>query len=465
MMLLTHIAMMGWIPFILGLFLVLKPRRAVMVGFIMAMLFLPNNSYLIPKLIDYTKFTAASMGLLLGACLFDWRTITNFRPHWVDLPVVLWCIVPFISSMVNDTGLYDYYGFYDGMSISLYQTFVWGVPYFLGRVYITDHQAMKELTIGLVIAALVYTPLCWFEIRMSPVLHNLTYGFTQHSFLQTRRVGGWRPMVFMQHGIALGMFMGMSALTATWLWRSKNIKKIGILSIGMVALYLIFTTIMIKSFFAIVLMFTGIIGYYSVKVLRHPLPLLVLIAIVPLYQFARASGSFTGESLVNVTEHVFGENRSGSLKYRLDNEDIIIEHAVSAKPWLGWGTWGDYLVDDHTVPDGMWVIALGKYGIVGLTALTLTLLTGPTLMLLGLHRKYLNLPDAAPALILTTMMILYSYDCLMNSFPSAIFGLICGGVACVWRLYWIPQHNRQSWIQILTWRLLRRKRQLPAQRH
>lgn len=464
MMIFTHIAMMGWIPLALGLFLVMKPRHAVMVGYILAMLFLPNNMYPIPKLMDYTKFTAASIGLLIGASLFDWRTITNFRPHWVDLPVLLWCCVPFMSSMANDTGINDYYGFYDGMSSSLYQTFLWGVPYFLGRVYITDHQALKELSIGLVIAALVYSPLCWFEMRMSPVLHNVVYGFTQHSFAQTHRGAGWRPMVFMKHGIALGMFMAMCALSATWLWRGKTIKKLGIFSIGMLAIYLVVTAIMIKSFFAIVLLFAGVIGYYTVKILRHPLPLLVLIAMVPLYQYVRASGNFTGETLVSITEQVFGENRSGSLQFRLDNEDVIIEHAITGRPWLGWGSWGDYLVNDNTVPDGMWVIALGKYGIIGLTALTLTLLTGPTLMLLGLHRKYLRLPDAAPALILSTIMILFSLDCLMNSFPNAVFGLMGGGVACVGRLYWIPSGKRQSWVQVLFWRIFRRKRQLPVQR-
>ena len=60
-----------------------------------------------------------------------------------------------------------------------------------------------------VLGGLIYVPLCLFEVRMSPQLHNMVYGFAQHSFGQTVRGGGWRPMVFMQHGLAVGLFMSV----------------------------------------------------------------------------------------------------------------------------------------------------------------------------------------------------------------------------------------------------------------
>jgi hypothetical protein len=406
---------------------------------------------------DYTKFTAPSIGLLIGALLFDWRTITNFRPHWVDIPMAIWCIVPFLSSMANDTGIHDYYGFYDGVSSSLYQTFTWGIPYFLGRAYLTDHQALKEMTIAIIIAGLIYAPLCWFEIRMSPQLHNWVYGFTQHQFGQTRRGGGWRPMVFQQHGLALGLFMAITAMCAGWLWRSKTIKKVGVFPIAGVAIFLLITAVFVKSSFALVLLMMGICAFYSMRILRHPLPLMILIFMIPAYQFARANGSFTGETLVNLAETVFNSHRAGSLQFRLDNEDLIIEHAVKAKPWLGWGTWGDYIVDKDNIADGMWVITFGKYGIIGLASLTMTLLTPSFLMVTGLPRKYLKVPDAAPALVLSTMLVLFAYDSLMNSFPNTIYGLASGGVACVARLYWMHHGKQQNWLQVLLWRIFRRK--------
>lgn len=460
----VHLAMLGWIPVAMGLFLIMKPRHAVIAGYIIAMLFLPNYRYEIPKLMDYTKFTAASVGLLMGALIFDWRTVTNFRPHWIDIPVIIWCFVPFMSSMANDTGIYDYYGFYDGMSGSLYQTFVWGVPYFFGRLYLKDHQALKEMAIAMVIAGLVYAPLCWFEIRMSPVLHSLVYGFSPSGFMMTHRGGGWRPMVFQQHGLALGLFMAMCALCAGWLWRAKTIRKLGMLPMGLVAIFLLVTAVMIKSSFAIVLLMCGIIAFYSIRIMRHPLPLLVLIIMIPMYQITRTSGVFNGDSLVSMAQTIFNEQRAGSLAYRLENEDIILQHAVNAKPWLGWGTWGEYRVNRQTVTDGMWAITFGKYGIIGLTALTLTLLTGPTLLVTGIPKKYLRVPDAAPALMLSTLMVLFTFDCLMNSFPNTIYGLIGGGVAGVAKLYWQGQPGKQSWLQVLIWRL-RRRHHPQAQRH
>ena len=38
---------------------------------------------------------------------------------------------------------------------------------------------------------------------ISPQLHFMTYGFYQHEFTQVVRMGGYRPMVFLQHGIAV----------------------------------------------------------------------------------------------------------------------------------------------------------------------------------------------------------------------------------------------------------------------
>ena len=52
-----------------------------------------------------------------------------------------------------------------------------------------------------------------FEARLSPQLHSRLYGFTQHDFLQTVRGDyTYRPMVFMQHGLAVAMFLGMATV-------------------------------------------------------------------------------------------------------------------------------------------------------------------------------------------------------------------------------------------------------------
>ena len=83
----------------------------------------------------------------------------------------------------------------------------WGLPYFIGRIYLGNFKWMRELAIAIFIGGLVYVPLCIYEMKFSPILHMQVYGFAQNSIAQQIRLGGWRPMVFLPHGIAVGLFM------------------------------------------------------------------------------------------------------------------------------------------------------------------------------------------------------------------------------------------------------------------
>src|SRR2546423_1179959 len=98
---LIPIAMFGWIPLVLGLFFVLPPRRAAIASFVLGWLFLPWVNYLIPGFPDYSKVSVVGMAAFLGAILFDTDRVLSLRPKWIDIPIVLTCIAPFISSMVN----------------------------------------------------------------------------------------------------------------------------------------------------------------------------------------------------------------------------------------------------------------------------------------------------------------------------------------------------------------------------
>jgi O-antigen ligase len=65
------------------------------------------------------------------------------------------------------------------------------------------------------------------------------------------------------------------------------------------------------------------------------------------------------------------EDRMFSLKFRFDNETVLIEHALK-KPWFGWGySYGRNLLYDETgysisTTDGGWIIAFGGAGVLGL---------------------------------------------------------------------------------------------------
>ena len=211
MSMLVPIAMFGWIPAVLVLFSLLPPRRAVIAAFLGAWLFLPVAAYPVQGLPDYDKMFAACTGVLLGVLLFDSTRVSEFRLHWLDLPMIIWCLVPFISSVTNGLGAYD------GASAVLKTLVTWGLPYLIGRLYFRTTDDLRELAIGFFIGGLLYVPFCLYEIKMSPQLHRMVYGY-HVSFANSKRFEGWRPAVFMQDGLMVGMWMVTASLAGIWLW-------------------------------------------------------------------------------------------------------------------------------------------------------------------------------------------------------------------------------------------------------
>ena len=94
------------------------------------------------------------------------------------------------------------------------QTVAWFLPYLVGRLYLTDVEALRELALGMIIGGLCLIPLCLFEIKMSPQLNYIVYGFGAFGAFEGTRWGGYRPRVFFTSGLELGLWMNA---TAWWL--------------------------------------------------------------------------------------------------------------------------------------------------------------------------------------------------------------------------------------------------------
>ncbi|MEM7262910.1 MAG: O-antigen ligase domain-containing protein, partial [Planctomycetota bacterium] len=154
-------ALFGWIPVVVVLFLLLPRTRAVVWSFVLGWAFLPTASLSLPGIPDFSKVTATSLGIALAAILFDFARVSRFRPRWCDFPMAIFCVCPLASSLSNGLGAYD------GLSAVIESVVGWGLPYLIGRLYFTDARALRELAIGMVGGALLYVPLCWFEIRLS----------------------------------------------------------------------------------------------------------------------------------------------------------------------------------------------------------------------------------------------------------------------------------------------------------
>jgi hypothetical protein len=424
MNLFAHVVMLGWIPVVLFLFATLPTRRAVIVAFLTAWLFLPMAGYQVKGLPDYTKMSATCAGVLLATLIFDISRLRTFRPHWADLPMLVWCSVPFLSSLSNDLGPYD------GFSATLERTVEWGFPYFIGRVYFRDLAALRELAIGIFIGGLVYVPLCLFEIKMSPQLHLIFYGFHQHDWVQTLRFGGWRPMVFMQHGLMVGMWMTAAALLGIWLWRTRTVRWFGALPVWPLLGLLLLTTALCKSLGSALLLVIGVALLFFAERGRRGWAVL-LVALVPAgYMLARTAGHWDGAALVRLAERINPE-RAESLEFRLVNEDKLMARALQ-RPGLGWGGWGRNLVRDEsteanmTTPDEFWVIAAGLNGLVGLGAITLAFMLPPLLFLRRVSTAHWGKPVFAPAAALCVLLLMYALDNLPNAMINPIF-ILCNG--------------------------------------
>jgi hypothetical protein len=418
---LVPISMFGWIPMVVLLFWALPPRRAVLAAFLITWLFLPERiGYKIPALPAYTKFTAATLGTLVGILLFDAKRLATFRPQWIDFPIVLWCVAKLGSSISNGHGVYD------GLSSLEHFLLTWGLPWLYGRLYFGDAAGIQELAKGLVIGGLIYVPLCLFEIKMSPQINMFTYGLYQHDFDQTKRFGGWRPTVFMQHGLAVGMWMCMSGLTAWWLWLTGSISRIGRIRMSWAAPSILVTAVLCKSFGAIALLVTGMGALWIARKTRRSWTLWVIWAFVPLYMALRLSGVWSGAGLVEWSASIGNAERADSLRSRLYSENQFI-HAAWQRPWLGYRGWYNTDAQD-AIPDALWMIELTAGGILGLGGVTLYWLWPAARCWRQMSQKDWNNGTVHSMIVLGVVISLSMIDNLFNAMLNPLFMLAAGAL-------------------------------------
>ncbi len=432
---LVPISLIGWLPIVLVMFLILPPRRAVVLAFIAAWLFLPVNEDVLAEkgLPAYNKMTATCLGVLLGTLVFDNARLLSFRPKWYDLPILIWCLCPIASSLANSDGI-PTNPLYDGLAEALKQTVTWGLAYLIGRIYFTNLAALRDLAIGILIGGLIYIPLCLFELKMSPQLHYLVYGSHPHAdFRQAMRGEGFRPTVFMGHGLMVASWMTSATLIGGWLWFTGALRRLrGIHPVWLVPpLFLV--ALASKSLASALLLFMGLGALFFAARRQIAWPIVLMITVAPVYMGLRATGAWDGMNLVNLAEGTVGEKRAQSLYTRFSNENLLTEKAFE-RPVFGWAGWGRSRVYDRhgkdiSITDGQWVIALGKNGLVGLTCLTLTILLPVWLTLKRFPVRVWTHPQVAAAAVLAVVLILYMIDNLLNAMINPVFMLVAGALA------------------------------------
>jgi len=435
---LVNLTLFGWVPLMLFLYRRMPAQRAVVLGFIAAWLFLPIASFAFVGIPDLSKTTATIYGVVLAVVLFDVGRLSGLRFSLLDLPVFAWCLSPFLSSVTNGLGLYD-------GATGIFRTAVfWALPYFIGKLFLGNLRGLYCLACGIAVGGLIYAPLCLLEVRISPQLHNMVYGYHQHSFAQTFRYGGWRPVVFMQHGLEVGIWMMAATLVAVWLWRVRaltillDLPLLETFELPMlwVCALLLLTFVLLKSTGAYGLFLLGGLALAIARKWRTSLPILAIGFLVCGYlSVATLSSNVEYQDRIITSLERIGlpQDRLASLRFRFINEEMLADKARQ-RLLFGWGGWGRSRIRDEngkdiTVTDSLWIIYFGQNGLYGLGNLYAMMMLPPMLYLWNFRKQAWRHPHLAAPSVLATVVILYMLDCLVNAMLNPIFILSAGAIA------------------------------------
>ncbi|MBD2329064.1 O-antigen ligase domain-containing protein [Alkalinema sp. FACHB-956] len=429
MFILIPIVLFGWLGIVFFLFKHLPPHRALIISFVTAYLFLPVYSYPIPGLPAYGKMSATCYAVLFSAIFLDWYYVKLFRPSLIDLPMLVWCTCPFMSSMMNGLGAYD------GFRAASEQIAYWGVPYFFGRLYLGNLAGLKALAIGMLAGGVVYAPLCLFEFRMSPQLHTMLYGVpvNDYAFMQSIRKGGYRPILFNVHGLSVALWMALVTIIGIWLWQSGTLTRLWRISIHHLIGGLTAVVIIIQSTGAWLYLLLSFAILITIRFLRTTLLVLVLVATIASYLYVATTGAFNGDQLVQLVSSTINPERAQSLEFRFDNEKNLITKARQRMlfGWAGWGrsrVYNEYGLD-VSVTDSFWVMTFGTTGVFGLTAVTTVILLPVVLLTYYYPAKTWLHPKIAPAAAIAIVLVFYMMDNLVNSMGNSVYVLAIGSLS------------------------------------
>jgi len=431
---LVPIMLFGWVPLTILLFMSLPAHRAVLVSVIGGWLLLPTAGYILPGFPDYGKGTAIALGLILGGWLSGKRQAASFEWRIYDLPMIIWCLCPMLTSLTNDLG------WYDGLSATFDNMIAWAVPYLAGRIYFNSYEKLKDLCLGIVIGGMVYVPLCLYEIRMSPRLNINLYGFFAHEWRQHSRYSGWRPIVFMQHGLMVAVWMALSATMSFWLWRSRIVDHLKGIPMAYIFIVLAITAVLCKAASGWFALAMGCGAYFFHRRFNIRSFTILLILVVPLYMSFRISGVIEGQDIGRVAVKVFDAERAGSLGMRLFQEDLFIEHAMES-PVFGWGAHSrNWPVDPYTgaklvrMVDALWIILFSKNGFLGILSWSAAMLVGPWLVFRSTKlQNNENQTSFILPVTLSLIVVLFMIDSMVNAMIGPIYITITGALTS-WHL-------------------------------
>lgn len=407
-------------------FLKQKASHAVVLTTIWGWMFLSNANFNFPGVPNFSKAILVVFVPTVFSIYFYLGRFLKYNISKYDLVIIAWIFCAPLSGLING------YGLYDAASSLVNRFLLHGIPYLLGRIFIVDSKDRKFLMEQFFLAAVVYVPLCWFEIRFSPQLHKIVYGFHPHQFAQTVRSVGWRPVVFMKHGLQVALFLLTAAIVALnyirygiYLYRDNKFLS------SLFAFFIVVTVYATQSYFAFIKLSFYLFLYAIPHLLDSRSFYFVFTTFHFTYVFSRVNLIYLGDSLVQFIESIRVDPiRVKSVQFRFAQENSAIAEVSAQNPIFGLHTWSEPATTQEIsrgnfIFDSAWSLVYRVNGLVGLFFYLATFIL-PVIHWCFSSLKNIKTEDRA---FLSASVAVFTVLCLhnvMNTFDSPLYYIMLG---------------------------------------
>lgn len=375
-----------WVPISAMIFASTTPVRAVVYTVVFGTLFLPERVAVDPPILPPIDKNGLSMlCALVGLVMTAPRRVFAAKPFrgW-DIPIVIMVVASVGTVQTNgDTFIYGGQPDWNGdpfpitvlpalpksyiVSMTMQDIVSLWAPFFLARATFRSREDVAELLRALSTAAVIYVPLMVIEMIVSPQLHRWVFGYHASNFAHAVRGSGFKPNVFMLGGLAVALFGFISVMAATTLHRTRLPAGPvpAIVAAGGMTLALVFS----RNTAVLVYLAATLPLALAFRARTQARVALVLVSLFAAFPYLRVTDRVPTDDLVALSAR-YDDERAQSLKFRFDNEDILLERALE-RPWFGWGGYSRNRVFDEvtgkdiSITDGEWIIHMGYRGVVG----------------------------------------------------------------------------------------------------
>lgn len=373
-------ALFSWPIISLAFFGMLGQARGLIWSVAVGYLILPEAyGFDVPALPPYDKYIAIAVAALLGVFMTrsknaDQSDVVSVEPAFqriqMGLLVLIVLVSPVMTMLTNPEALIDGPNvrpgltYRDVISRAVYMLSFF-TPLFLAWRVLVRPEHHRELLIAIVGLSVAYTFPVLFEWRMSPQLNIWIYGYFQHDWGQHLRGGGFRPIVFLQHGLVVGFLLMTATLSAFALSRDSALPRGVFILLGCWMLLVLFMSRNFGSTF-LALSFAPLVLSLGRKMqVRVAMIIAVVFLSYPLMKYFHLSPE---DPLFSLFDRL-SPQRAASLGFRLRNEEALLARAME-KPLFGWGGWARSHIfnqwgRDMTIIDGTWIAVLGQRGWLG----------------------------------------------------------------------------------------------------